>query len=242
MVYLKNFEDAVSYHKDKFDLPQSHIVIIEAGGEIFYGEIFTIINVTYQVESSEAPIQILGLGSRLDLITEMYVDGGEIQDPAYYHKFSEPGEHQIRYVTKRRTLDFSEFLDGCVNVLSVNLGQARTYYHDAVNLGCMFSGCNLVSSIDLSSLDTTDVYSISGIFKGCSNLSEVTMYYPVDNITELEEAFSGVAEVGTFYYNPKYDYSKIINILPPGWVPKELASSYATGVWLDNQPSDDNSI
>ena len=248
MVYIKDYVDAVSYHNDKFNLPYPYLTTSLEGGEIFYGEIFTIIDVTYSVSQDSLSIPILGSKARFDLITEMYVDGGEIQSPASTYMFSEPGEHQIRYVTKRRTLDFSEFLDGCVNVLSVNLDQAKTYYHRVLNMSHMFSGCSQLTSINLTSLNTSAVTDMSGLFEGCSNLSEITMFNPIYKVKDFSNMFSGVNEVGTFYYNPTHDFNEIISILPPGWNAVRIGgievgpNLLETGYWDDNLPWDDEAV
>ena len=36
----------------------------------------------------------------------------------------------------------------------------------------------------------------------------------VSNITSVNNMFNGIKTTGTFYYNPAYDYSKIIAVLP----------------------------
>lgn len=47
-----------------------------------------------------------------------------------------------------------------------------------------------------------------------SNLKSITMKGPVSSTVNVTWMFSGVTTTGTFYYNPAYDYSKIIEQLP----------------------------
>ena len=39
----------------------------------------------------------------------------------------------------------------------------------------------------------------------------------VSNVTYVSNMFNGITTNGTFYYNPDYDYSKIIAVLPDTW-------------------------
>lgn len=55
------------------------------------------------------------------------------------------------------------------------------------------------------------------MFQDCPNLTKIIMTGDVSNLESVEFMFDGVPEGGTFYYNPEYDYSKIIEELPRNW-------------------------
>lgn len=65
--------------------------------------------------------------------------------------------------------------------------------------------------------DTTGVYMMDGIFSGAKALKSITMTYPVTGLLSNYSMFYNVTTEGTFYYNPEYDYSSIINQLPATW-------------------------
>ena len=103
----------------------------------------------------------------------------------------------------------------CLGLTSLDLTNWDT--SNVTNMSSMFSGCRSLTSLDLSNWDLSNVTSMSGMFSGCTNLSEIKMSGDVSNVTYLGNMFTGAASTGTFYYNPIYDYSKIIAQLPSTW-------------------------
>ena len=70
--------------------------------------------------------------------------------------------------------------------------------------------------------DTENVRSMKGMFYDAPFLKEVTMLGDVSKVTDVTDMFAEGSSSGTFYYNPQYNYSKIINALPSGWVAKPI--------------------
>ena len=94
---------------------------------------------------------------------------------------------------------------------------------NVTNLNYMFESCSNLTSVDLSSWDTSNVTHMMCMFQKCSNLTEVRMGGDVSKLISATSMFYNVNTTGTFYYNPAYDYSKIIAELPSKWtaVPME---------------------
>ena len=94
------------------------------------------------------------------------------------------------------------------------------------NMKFMFMDCKQVTSIDLSNWDTSNVLDMSFMFSNCARLSEIKMGGDVSKVADVTGMF-GMAGASAsnciFYYNPKYDYSKIIEVLTLNWtaVPME---------------------
>ena len=65
--------------------------------------------------------------------------------------------------------------------------------------------------------DISNVYNMDSAFVGCKNLKSVTMTYPLTKLLSNYTMFHSVNTEGTFYYNPEYDYSMIIEQLPDTW-------------------------
>lgn len=84
-------------------------------------------------------------------------------------------------------------------------------------LSYMFCDCSSLESVDLSPIDLSRVNNISNMFKGCTSLKEVTITSNLSSNIYVGGMFDGVTTEGTFYYNPQYDYSKIIAELPATW-------------------------
>lgn len=125
-----------------------------------------------------------------------------------------------------RVYDFSTFSDywgnesrmmsnlPCSSVNNVEVSLAST-----TDASYMLAD-NYVYFVTLS--DTSKVKSFKGAFYGARFLKSLTMTGDISNVEDFTDMFKNCASNGTFYYNPEYDYSKIIEILPKGWVAKPI--------------------
>lgn len=78
----------------------------------------------------------------------------------------------------------------------------------------MFGSGNNIRYIILH--NTHNVTNMQYMFRSCDKLVEVRMDGDVSNVENVTGMFEVTSE-GTFYYNPAYDYSKIIAQLPETW-------------------------
>lgn len=79
----------------------------------------------------------------------------------------------------------------------------------------MFAACRQLESVNFGKCDLSSVKSTYTMFSGCTSLKSVTMLGPINNeISRSDNMFYNISTEGTFYYNPAYDYSKIIAELP----------------------------
>lgn len=85
----------------------------------------------------------------------------------------------------------------------------------STNLSYMFKGCTKLYYVILN--NTQNVTCMDHMFYNCSSLMSVTMIGGIDNLESLTFAFYNVNTNGTFYYDDRYDYSKIIAELPSTW-------------------------
>jgi hypothetical protein len=79
---------------------------------------------------------------------------------------------------------------------------------------------NMFSNSDVENVifgDISNVYNMDTIFIACDKLKSVTMTSPLYRNLSVYSMFFKVETEGTFYYNPAYDYSKIIAQLPATW-------------------------
>lgn len=104
---------------------------------------------------------------------------------------------------------------------------------NVTNMSLMFGYCSSLTSLDLSKWDISNVSSMGGMFKGCNNLTEVRMGGNPSKVMDVYEMFDGVTTNGTFYYNPMYDYSKIIAKLPSTWT--AVPCTLVDGVLVPNE-------
>lgn len=81
----------------------------------------------------------------------------------------------------------------------------------------MFIYCSEITSLDLSNWDFSNVFDLRYMFAYCPKLTEIKMNSQLKSNIYLNNIFDGITTEGTFYYNPQYDYSKIIAKLPSTW-------------------------
>lgn len=112
--------------------------------------------------------------------------------------------------------DMSYMFYGCKSLVSLDLSKWDT--SNVTNMTSMFYDCKSLVSLDLTNWDTSNVTTMDHMFEFCSNLTELRMGGDVSKVTDVDYMFQYVITTGAFYYNPKYDYSKIIAQLPSKWV------------------------
>ena len=79
----------------------------------------------------------------------------------------------------------------------------------------MFEYCRSLTSIP--QLDISKVTDMRYMFTDCTNLVEVKFKGKPTSNLKVTSMFSGITTNGTLYYDSRYDYSKIIEVLPPKW-------------------------
>lgn len=102
-----------------------------------------------------------------------------------------------------------EFFYGCEKLKIV------PYYDHIQDMRKMFYGCKSLERVTIDMSHSADCY---GAFYNCESLSEVRMVGDPANVRVLGDMFYGVKDEGVLYYDDRYDYNKIINILPENWI------------------------
>ena len=83
------------------------------------------------------------------------------------------------------------------------------------NMQNMFRYCESLTTVP--ELDISSATSITDMFSDCTSLVEVRFKGNPSTKLGQKTVFSGVNTSGVFYYDSRYDYSKIISVLPSTW-------------------------
>lgn len=70
---------------------------------------------------------------------------------------------------------------------------------------------------DLTSFDFSQCYSMKEMFRSCNYINTLRMAGSVDKLEDTTDMFYLAPANGSFYYDSRYDYSKIIEVLPSSW-------------------------
>lgn len=114
-------------------------------------------------------------------------------------------------------ITLNNLFSGCDNLTSVDLRGWDT--SKITKMKYTFFGCSGLTSVDLRGWDLSNVTDMTRMFGNCSSLTDVWMDSKLGNLTyeDVSDMFVDIDTIGTFHYNPNYDYSKIINELPVNW-------------------------
>jgi hypothetical protein len=110
-----------------------------------------------------------------------------------------------------RGIIFTQMFYNCSNLTELPyLDTSNAYY-----LPGLFFGCK--SIISVPELDISNVRDMSSIFSGCTKLMEVRLKGDPSKLTTVSDMFKNVNTNGVMYYDSRYDYNEIINVLPSTW-------------------------
>ena len=117
-------------------------------------------------------------------------------------------------VTNATTLDFAFY--NC-NALTT-IGVSGWDVSNVTSMNSMFFECASLTSLDLSTWDVSNVTNMKQMFYNATNLASLKMAASsIQSNVIVTNMFNGVTAEGVFSYNPAYDYSRIINVLPASW-------------------------
>ena len=121
------------------------------------------------------------------------------------------GPYFVRGLDTSNAVIFDGMFYNCGKLTELpHLDTSNAYY-----LQNLFSGCS--SLISIPELDISNVRDMSSAFENCTKLMEVRLKGDPSKLTIIVDMFRNVKTNGTLYYDSRYDYSKIINILPSTW-------------------------
>ena len=129
---------------------------------------------TYNVTSTTYNTQLLGDNFDLTQITSMKIDDVTINTPITKCKFNTIGEHKIK-------CSFCQ------------LNEEDKYILTLTSCENMFSGCRRLTSLDLSSFDTSNVTSMYNMFNVCDSLASIEFggNFDTSNVTNMRRMFCG---------------------------------------------------
>lgn len=133
----------------------------------------------------------------------------------------------ISLLNVNKTTDAGYMFSGCSKLTSIP--QLNT--SNCTIMDYMFQNCSNLTSVP--EMDTSNCTVMDYMFSGCGKLNEVRFKGNPQKVTSTSNMFYNAGngtENPIFYYDSRYDYSKIINVLPSKWtaVPYDVEEYEAT--------------
>ena len=111
------------------------------------------------------------------------VSGGSLYSPSISFQDCKPLESIIfpQNLDMSKVTSLSKIFSGCSSLTSLDLSSWNT--SEVTNMSEMFSSCSSLTSLDLSNFDTSNVVGMRGMFSGCSSLTSLDLSnFDVSNI------------------------------------------------------------
>ena len=117
----------------------------------------------------------------------------------------------IPQLNTSKVTNMRELFEGCSNLTSIpQLDTSKV-----VNMWNTFRDCKSLQSIP--QLDISKVTNMNYAFSNCVNLIELKFKGEPKSSLEVSGTFDLIETNGVLYYDSRYDYSKIISVLPSTW-------------------------
>ena len=95
-----------------------------------------------------------------------------------------------------KVTDMGSMFSGCENLSSLNLSGFDT--SKVTNMGCMFSGCESLTSLDVSSFNTSKAENMFSMFDGCEKLASLDVRgFDTSKVTNMCSMFSGCEKLAS---------------------------------------------
>ena len=100
------------------------------------------------------------------------------------------GVHTITLKLNVKMIDCSDMFSYCDNIIKIDLSSFDT--SQVKNMEFMFSWCTRLQYINFSHLDTSKVENMEGMFNSCFELKNLDLsYFNTSNVTKMSNMFSG---------------------------------------------------
>ena len=106
----------------------------------------------------------------------------------------DPSYYDLYLVLTKNGTSYYELFYSCYNLTSIDLSSWDT--SKVTTMSNMFYQCNNLTSIDLSSWDTTNVTNMSGMFYNCNKLTSLDLSnFDTSNVTTMYQMFQSCASL-----------------------------------------------
>lgn len=170
-------------------------------------------SVTYRVGTAGSLMPVVSAYFDISQVSKMYVDGDEVEVGRYV-KYATTGEHTVKFVFSRLTSLYRMlyFISDAMNtIIGVDMSSLDT--SEVTTMNGMFYYANYVTEIDMTGLDIGNVTNMSNMFAYCHSLTVVKMTGdPASLPAQPSNMFHNVTTNGTFYHSSRTDVEYLDNI------------------------------
>ena len=120
--------------------------------------------------------------------TELYVNNEKIKFD-YKYKINDSKEIKVKFKFNAKLTNINYMFYKCSSLESIDLSKLNT--SNVFNMSCMFYDCKSLKTINLTSLNTSNVTDMSYMFSGCSSLESIDLSsLNTGNVNNMKSMFS----------------------------------------------------
>lgn len=114
----------------------------------------------------------------------------------------------LEYLNTERVTSMSQMFSGCDKLTSLDVSGFKT---DRVKyMWSMFRGCTNLTSLDVSGFNTSHVVYLSDMFNGCYNLTSLDVSgFNTEKVEDMSLMFCGCSNLTTIYASELWDMSNV---------------------------------
>ena len=132
---------------------------------------------------------------------------GHIKLSSSKFSFKEAGKYPIKYYFSNKLTSTKNMFDGCDSLISIDLSNLNT--QNLYIMKNMFYGCNSLSSINFTNINTENVEDMTGLFSECSSLTSVNLSnFNTKNVINMSWMFDGCVSLKSIDVS-KFDTKKV---------------------------------
>ena len=142
---------------------------------------------TYNVTSTQYNTGLFHHEFDINQVKSMTIDGVEVE-PTHSYTFNTTDQHIVRIDLNGNFTNAAFMFSGCLSLTSLDLSSFDT--SKVTTMGCMFEGCKSLTSLDLSNFDTSSVTNMSNMFECCISLTTLDLSsFDTSSVTDMSNMF-----------------------------------------------------
>lgn len=116
----------------------------------------------------------------------------------------------LDYLNTENVTSMNQMFSGCDKLTSLDVSGFKT---DRVkDMWSMFRGCSNLTTLDVSCFNTDHVVFLSDMFNGCNNLTSLDVSnFNTEKVTDMSRMFCGCSNLTTIYASNLWDMSNVTN-------------------------------
>ena len=143
--------------------------------------------------------------------TKLFINGKQ-QDFKKYFIPEKEGNYEVKIIFTKKLKDCSYMFRNCNNITSIDLSSFDS--SDVTNMYYMFGKCHYLKDINLKNLNTQNVKDMSYMFNKCRNLQKINFpqSFNTQEVTKMNSMFHNCDQLSDITFGPSFKTNKVTHM------------------------------